>query len=329
MDTSGSDELTGGLPLFDSALRIEALREKIDDLASEIGQGNFRTRAEVADGVVMPLLAQLGWDATAPGMVVPGFDTGSGKVDYALCHPPGDPSILVKIGTLQDTDHGGEAHPFEDCSIRAIQLAISKDGSEWRFHFPAGRGRLRNREFARVDIVRDAEKAAKILDRYAGYHAVKSGEAFGQAERDYRERRFPAEALPAWRRSLLGREFLGLFLKEMERATGVLPEEERAEDFIRGQADAIPWPADPPDPVPARGVALGDKVWAYDFASGEIVTHIVVDRDPDFKQGEVSNGSAFGLALLGAREGEEREVRFSKERRKPVKVILIRRRGSG
>ena len=230
----------------------------------------------------------------------------------------------MKIGAVPDTGPGEATHPFHDPTIQALQLAVSEGGSEWTFHFGPGRGSIRNREFARFDIVRDPEKqVAEALDGYLAFHAVKSGEAFRQAEGDYSEERFPAEALAAWRRALLGSEVMDRFLKEMTEATGVPPHRDRAEGFIRGQVDSIRWPADPPEPKPARRVGLGDRVWVYDFAAREIVMHFVVGSDPDWEAGEVSRDSAIGHALLGAREGEESEVGVPGQEPRRVRIVLI------
>lgn len=256
--------------------------------------------------------------------MLPGFDVGPGKVDLALCHPPGHPRILVKIEASSDRSRQQGGHPFDDFALDAIQLAISGDGREWAFRFPAGVGSIRNREFARFDIVADPEEeVAGELEDYLARHAVKSGEAFRQTERRYRDGRFPAEAIAAWRRALLGSEVLERFLAEMKAATGVSPDRDRVQDFVRSQVDGMEWPADPPDPKPARRVMPGDRVWVYDFVSREIVVRVVVDSDPDWDKGEVSRDSPVGAALLGAREGEVREANLPNGPRL-TRIVLVR-----
>ena len=313
-----------GLPLFDRRLRIEGLAERIREVRGDFEQGNVATPRGVVDFVLLPVLRQLGWDTGDPGAVVPRFETGAGAVDFALCHPPGDPGILVGIGPLPGSAGAPGGHHFDDCSIRALQLAVSEDGRGWRFHFPAGRGRIHNREFARFDIVDDgSENVAGILDAYLSFHATSSGQAFTEAQRDYGEKRFPAEAHAAWRRSLAGQEVLGRFLREMEEAMGVPADRGRAEGFVRGQVGTIRWPADPPDAKPARRVGVGDRVFVYNFESREIDTLVVVGGEPDWDNGEVSRNSAIGRALFGAREGEEREVRLPGREPTPIRIVLI------
>ena len=93
--------------------------------------------------------------------------------------------------------------------------------------------------------------------------------------------------------------------------------------YVRSQLSSINWPADPPDPEPARRVAVSDKVYVYDFESREIVTRVVVGTEPDWNKNEVSRDSPIGFALLGAHEGEEREVRLPDRDPNRIRIVLI------
>ena len=320
----GADDGTEELPLFARGLRIKSLAERIGELAAGFEEGGFPNRDEVADRVLLPILLHLGWDIADTRVVAPGFDTPAGAVDFALCHPPREPRVLVSIGKLPGSAAGPGNHPFEDTSIPALQLAVADDGREWAIHFPAGRGSIRNRRFAHVDIVDDSsEDAARILDTYLSVHAVRSGDAFRMAGRDYAELRFPAEAHGAWLRALKSREVRRRFLRELEEAVGAPADRDRAQAFVLGQIGSVEWPADPPDPEPARRVQVGDRVYVYDFESREIVVRVVVRSDPDWGNGEVSRESAFGHALLGAHEGDVRDVRMPGGQCSRMRIVLI------
>ncbi len=285
----GGDDGTEELPLFARRSRIESLAERIGELAAGFGDGDYANRDDVSNGVLLPILRHLGWDIGDAGVVTPGFETPAGTVDVALCHPPGEPRVR-----------------------------------EWAIHFPVGRGSLRNRRFARVDIADDpTEDAAEILDTYLSFHAVRSGEALQVAGRDYAELRFPAEAHGAWRRALKGREVRHRFLRELKEAVGMPVDPDHAQEYIAGQIGSVGWPPDPPDPDPARRVQVGDKVYVYDFESREIVVRVVVGSDPDWEKGEVSRESSFGQALLGAHAGEVRNVRLPGHQRSRMRIVLI------
>ena len=327
---SQPDQTDDQLDVFDPALRRDALSREMQKGFASLKKRGAPAASEIRDSIVLPVLGYLGWDVGGDGSVVlVGLETAAGAVDFALCHPPGEPKVLVKIGAIPETGDGATVgHPFVDCALRAVQLAVSEDARVWSLHFPSGRGSIRNREFARIEMDPEADAVA-VLRPYLAFHAVRSGEAYRQAGRDYGRIRFPAEALGAWRRVLSGKEAVERFSREMEEATGVAPDREEAEQFVSGQVGVVRWPAEPPDPEPARRVRVDDRVWVYDPGSREIVTRVVVGREPDFGKGEVSRGSPYGVALLGAREGEEREVRLPDQEPRPVRIVLIGGRASG
>ena len=307
-------------PLFRRWLRIKALAEHLCEASAN--RQRPETLSNLGDAIVLPLLHQLGWDVQDQSVVNAGFQTTSSVVDFALCIPAGNPQVLVKIGA--PAGDPATAHPFDDCNPRAIQLAISEDARFWRLHFPAGRGSMRNRCFARFELAPESAKGmAEAFDSFLDFHAVESGEAWRQAARQYGEQRFAAEAQSAWRRTLLAEEVLKRFEREMREAIGVEVDGERAKRFVQGWRALIPWPPDPPDPNPVRQVSVGDWVWVYDPGTHEIVRLRVIDGDPDIEQGEVSRDSPFGDALIGAREGEERRLRLPNQASQPVRVVLI------
>lgn len=317
------DLMTDQPSLFDPVLWKEDLFKLLRRGVGSLDHGGSTTTTEVGDCIVVPVLRHLGWDVDDDEQVVRGHETTAGAVDFVLCDTSREPAVLIKIGALPAVTNKATTHPFEDRTIRAIHLAVSEDGHVWRFHLAAGRGTIRNREFECVHVDTETDVVAEAFERYLAFQAVKSGAALRLAEQDYGRKRFPAEAHGAWHRSLLGRELLHRFLREVEEAIGVAPDPEQAEEFVSRQCGSASWPPDPPEAKPARRVAMGDRVWVYDFALREIVTHTVVGGDPDCERGEVSCGSAVGFALLGAREGEERELRLPDKAPRPIRIVLI------
>ena len=105
-------------------------------MEADYERGRFATRPDVMDGIVLPLLRHLGWDTADPDVTVPDFTTAAGTIDFALCHPPGDPRILIRVGALPESAAAQTHHPFDDPSIRALRLAVSDDGRDWRLRVP-------------------------------------------------------------------------------------------------------------------------------------------------------------------------------------------------
>ena len=219
------------------------LTSTIRDLKQLIAAGSFRSEAEISQGVVKRLLNELEWPVFDVQVVAPEFKIGTRKVDYALCHPPGKPSVLLEVKDLGKADGKGEKQLFEYCFHQGVPIAILTDGRTWSFFFPAGQGSYEERRFARVDLIGDDPgDSAKTLADYLQAGDVKSGEAWKRAQRDYEAARLEKEAsstyASVWRKLLLGPEslLLDLFSEEVEQATGVRPDRTRAAEFIRAQA---------------------------------------------------------------------------------------------
>lgn len=216
--------------------------ETIDDLAKGIGAGSFRSEAEISQGVVAHVLHELGWPVFNVQVVAPEFKIGKRKVDYALCHPAGKPSVLVEVKDLGKADNRGQQQLFEYCFHQGVPIAVLTDGREWSFFLPSGQGSYEERRFAQLDIIDDdSGSVTEVLKRYLAFDRVKSDEARRRAERDYEALRRQKEAAwnyaSVWRRLLAGPDplLLDLFSEEVGNETGVRPEPESAAKFIRRQ----------------------------------------------------------------------------------------------
>ena len=238
---------------------LETLTSTITDLKQGIAAGSFRSEAEISRGVVSRILHELAWPVFDVHVVTPEFRIGTRKADYALCHPPGKPSVLLEVKDLGKADGKGEKQLFEYCFHQGVPIAVLTDGRSWSFFFPAGQGSYQDRRFALVDLVGDdPADSAKTLSDYLLAHDVQSGEARNRAQRDYEAARQKKEAaskyVSVWRKLLSGPEslLLDLFREEVEQVTGVRPDRAGAAEFIRTQA---PIAAE----LPARASATGAK----------------------------------------------------------------------
>lgn len=221
----------------------ETLTSDIKDLKQRIAAGSFRGEAEISRGVVTRILHKLGWPVFDVHIVTPEFRIGKRKADYALCHPPGQPSVLLEVKDLGKADGKGEKQLFEYCFHQGVPIAVLTDGRRWDFFFPAGQGSYQERRFARIDLVDDEpEDSAKTLLDYLQARDVQSGKARNRAHRDHEAARQKKEAASkytsVWRKLLSGPEslLLDLFCEEVEQVTGVRPDRTGAAEFIRAQA---------------------------------------------------------------------------------------------
>lgn len=68
------------------------LKEHIEDLRDRLKKGEFPNKAAVCDDIVRRLVHELGWPRYQSQIVYPQYSVEGGKVDFALCHPPSEPS---------------------------------------------------------------------------------------------------------------------------------------------------------------------------------------------------------------------------------------------
>ena len=160
----------------------------IEVIRNGLIRGDFANEAQISRGVVMRLFEALGWDVwNTAKTVIPEFSIkGRRAVDYALCSPPGKPSILVEVKGMGKANARGEEQLFAYCFEQGVPLAVLTDGQSWGFYFPAGQGTYQERRFAKVDLVDDSvdDFAEKII-RYLSFENVRSGEAHRCAHDDY------------------------------------------------------------------------------------------------------------------------------------------------
>lgn len=131
---------------------IKVMREKIKRYEDAFRNNEMMTRYALVD----PLLREMGWDLSDPGMVVPEEDLvkSAGKTDYTMfCNMTGRPRTLRRSGTADDAvfldappvmvvevkkleDHLDSAvvmiaHYME---TRGTRYGVLTDGRRWRIY---------------------------------------------------------------------------------------------------------------------------------------------------------------------------------------------------
>jgi len=233
----------------------ESLVRAIKEICDSLKRGSFASEAEISLGVVIRLLNTLGWDTWHSKVVTPEFpvkmetDSPRGKskaVDYALCHPPGKPSVLIEVKDVGKANAKGEKQLFEYCFRQGVPLAVLTDGRFWGFFLPSGQGTFEERRFATVNLEDgDIDESAKIISRYLAFEDVRAGEAQRRAYEDYNAFQQQNEAAANFKKVWveLLREppevLKDWFCKRVEQTSDVRPDLRRVEDFIRDQGRKI------------------------------------------------------------------------------------------
>jgi predicted type IV restriction endonuclease len=81
-----------------------SLETTLIDIIAHLRQGRFPNEQAISQGIVLRLLQELGWDTYDTTSVWPEYQTGEGRADFALCHPPSKPAEFIEVkppGNLQ------------------------------------------------------------------------------------------------------------------------------------------------------------------------------------------------------------------------------------
>src|SRR5215469_4895437 len=74
-----------------------ALESTLEDIIRRLRQGLFPNEQSISQGIVLRLLQELDWDTWDTTIVWPEYQTGEGRVDLALCHPPTKPAVFIEV----------------------------------------------------------------------------------------------------------------------------------------------------------------------------------------------------------------------------------------
>ena len=130
------------------------LKEHIDDIRNRLEQKRFPNETAVRQGIVDRLLSALGWQTLDTQRVSPEYRIGGGRVDYALCHPPGKPIVFIEVKRVGNIE-GAERQLFEYAFHEGVPILILTDGQKWRFFHPAGSGNYQERLVRELDLIVD------------------------------------------------------------------------------------------------------------------------------------------------------------------------------
>lgn len=280
-----------------------SLESTLTDIIARLRQGRFPNEQAISQGIVLRVLQELGWVTWDTALVWPEFQTGEGRVDFALCHPPSKPAVFIEVkqpGKAEDAVRQALEYAFHT----GVPFVVLTDGKTWSFYLPAEQGSYEDRRVYKLDLFeRSSAEAAATLERYLTRSKVETGEALENARKEYRSRsrKFQAHAaIPeAWRELVeKGEELLvDLLAGAVESKVGVRPEDNDVAEFLAklGQPVMI---ETPPRPIaqgptgqhaggesPRRGrLILRGSAYPYNNAKDAmvIVLRELAKADPTF-----------------------------------------------
>ena len=132
-----------------------SLETTLADIIVRLRQGRFANEQAVSQGIVLRVLQELGWDIYDTTAVWPEFQTGEGRADFALCHPPSKPAEFIVLRSRTLTPEFvyllARSDEFRGNAIKSMSGA-------------SGRQRVQERCFDEFKIV-DPPRA--LLDRFS------------------------------------------------------------------------------------------------------------------------------------------------------------------
>ena len=215
-----------------------SLDTTLTDSIARLRQGRFQNEQAVSQGIVLPILRELGWDIFDTTLVWPEYQTGEGRADFALCHPPSKPAEFIEVkppGKAED----GVRQALEYAFHTGVPFIVLTDGRTWSFYLPAEQGSYEDRRVYKLDLFeRPPAEAAETLTRYLARARVESGEALETARKEYRSRNRRSQAraaIPeAWRELVQkGDELLvELLASAVESKAGVRADVDDVAEFL-------------------------------------------------------------------------------------------------
>ncbi len=285
-----------------------SLETTLTDITARLRQGTFPNEQAISQGVVLRLLQDLGWDTWDTTVVWPEYQTGEGRVDFALCHPPSKPAVFIEVkqpGKAEDSVRQALGYAFQ----AGVPFTVLTGGRTWSFYLPAEQGSYEDRRVYRLDLFeRPAAEAAQTVSRYLLRARVDSGEALETARKEYRSLNLRAQsraAIPEVWRELVAKgdeDLVRLLADAVERKAGVRPDDDAVAEFlaewgkpviVEAARSNVPQPANSAGPRPAlQGVAgarrgqliLQGKMYRYSNAKDAMVTVLteLAKGDPSF-----------------------------------------------
>lgn len=292
-----------------------ALAETLSTIVNALRQGRFPNEQAISQGIVLRLLQELGWDAWDTALVWPEFQTGQGRADFALCHPPSKPAIFIEVKQPGGAENGIR-QALEYAFHTGVPFVVVTDGRTWSFYLPAEQGSYEDRRVYKLDLnERPPEEAAPILARYLDHQRVVTGESLEGARKEYRSRNRKSQAraaIPeAWAELVeKGDELLiELVANAVESKAGIRPDDDDIASYLAGLAKPvivvdpqaqqfkqsptgkvsdIVWPPKPPkteaDTPRAGTLVLQGKAYPYRNAKEAMVATLTIlaKSDPSF-----------------------------------------------
>lgn len=216
-----------------------SLESILTDVTAKLRQGRFPNEQSISQGIVLRVLNELDWDTYDTALVWPEFQTGEGRADLALCHPPTKPAIFMEVKPPGQAEAGVRQALDYAFHSGGVPMVVLTDGKTWSFYLTMEQGTYEERRVYKLDLFERAinEAASKLIE-YLTHARVVSGESLEAARKEYRSRNRRSQAIAAlpaaWHELVTNGDELLLELvgDAVESKAGVRPDQDDVVQFL-------------------------------------------------------------------------------------------------
>jgi hypothetical protein len=135
----------------------------------------------VCQGVVLPVLAQLGWNPFDIREVTPQFSVGNGRVDYCL-KVAGKNAVFVEVKRAAEDLEKHQEQLLQYAFHHGVELAVLTNGLAWWLYLPLLTGSWDERKFFAIDLQKqEVEAVTQHFAAFLGRGPVGDGSAARKA----------------------------------------------------------------------------------------------------------------------------------------------------
>ena len=213
------------------------MQELLSKIASGLQAGLYSNEKAVSTSIVIPILRKLGWDDADPYEVRPEYQSGKGRVDFALFCSNGQPGLFIEVKAVGKAATA-DIQLFEYAFHEGAQIAVLTDGRVWSFYLPGQPGSYEDRKVHQIDLLERApDDAEKRFIRYLRKDRVASNAAFEDAKADYNSKttqKLATATIPkAWAELLAEPDIIKKLLRDRTEALcGHIPSDEALAIFV-------------------------------------------------------------------------------------------------
>ena len=131
------------------------MNEKLSALFNRIkADSNLLTvsEAQTSQGIVLPILNNLGWDVFDTSEVTPEYSVSGGRVDFAL-RIQSINKVFLEIKKTSENLENHQQQLVYYAFQQGVKLAILTNGITWQFYLPLEEGSWEQRRFFTIDLM--------------------------------------------------------------------------------------------------------------------------------------------------------------------------------